>query len=213
MNLNKTKTEGTCLFPELAAAEMHSMLISEFHLTIGSNVLSQLSIHNQGKKALLPYCKPQNPQLPPLSASAGPMVVLLIMPFPKYWAITENPSFEFLTCWKNRSWLLEFCSKLLFISRTDLYSGAHSGHSFSLSPRQRWWNECIHMKWTAGRSRVNVHAVHLLSWKILAFVRRSWISFLIAKVSSCKIRGKRKDSYNEIECPQCAPERESYFYC
>nr|BAF01734.1 hypothetical protein [Arabidopsis thaliana] len=60
-----------------------------------------------------------------------------MIPFPKYSAITENPSFEPFTCWKNRSWSFEFCSKLLFISITDLYSGAHSGHSFSLSPRQR----------------------------------------------------------------------------
>lgn len=108
-------------------------------------------------------------------------------PFPKYSAITEKPSFELFTCWKNRSWSLEFCSKPLFISITALYSGAHSGHSFSLSPRQRWWKECIHIKCTAGRSRVKVQAVHLLSWKILAFVLRSWISFLIANVSSCTI--------------------------
>lgn len=56
MNLNCTKTEGTCLSPELAAAETPSMVISEFHLRIGSNSLSQLSIHNQGKQALLRYC-------------------------------------------------------------------------------------------------------------------------------------------------------------
>lgn len=118
---------------------------------------------------------------------AGPLLVLLIIPFPKYSAITENPSFELLTCLKNRSWFLEFCSKLLFISRTDLYSGAHSGHSFSLSPRQRWWNECMHIKWTAGSSSVKVQKLHLLSWKILALVLRSWISFLIVDVSSCGI--------------------------
>lgn len=131
------------------------------------------------------------PEVPlDLRAPVGPLVVvLLIIPFPKYSAITENPSFELLTSWKNWSWSFEFRSKLLFISMTDLYSGAHSGHSFSLSPRQRWWNECIHIKWTAGRSRVKVQAVHLLSWNILAFVLRSWVSFLIAKVSSCKIWG------------------------
>lgn len=132
--------------------------------------------------------KPQKPllddALPDLRPEVDPLLVLLMIPFPKYSAMTENPSLEFFTCWKNLSWSLEFCSKLLFISKTDLYSGAHSGHSFSLSPRQRRWNECMHMKCTAGRSRVKVHAVHLLSWKILAFVLRSWISFLIANVSS-----------------------------
>lgn len=139
--------------------------------------------------ALLTINRRQKPPieevLPACEVSVEGMLVLLMIPFPKYSAMTENPSFEPFTCWKKLSCSLELCSKFLFISRTDLYSGAHSGHSFSLSPRHLRWNECIHIKCTAGRSRVKVHAVHLLSWKILAFVLRSWISFLIVKVFSC----------------------------
>lgn len=150
------------------------------HIVV-TNIETKKQESNNAQRPLL------EEMLPDLGSLMGPLVVLLMIPFPKYSAITENPSFELFTCWKNWSWSLEFCSKLLFVSRTDLYSGAHSGHSFSLSPRQRWWNECIHIKCTAGRSSVKVQAVHLLSWNILAFVLRSWTSFLIANVSSCKL--------------------------
>ena len=51
--------------------------------------------------------------LPDLTVPVEPLLVLLVTPFPKYSSITENPSFELLT--------FEFCSKLLFISITDLY--------------------------------------------------------------------------------------------
>jgi len=51
--------------------------------------------------------KPQKPLLddafPDLRSEVDPLLVLLIIPFPKYSAMTENPSLEFLTCWKNLS--------------------------------------------------------------------------------------------------------------
>jgi hypothetical protein len=53
-----------------------------------------------------------------------------------------------------------------------------------LSPKHRWWNECMQRKWTAGRSRDDVHAVHLLSWKIRARDRSSWTSARMVAVSS-----------------------------
>jgi hypothetical protein len=42
---------------------------------------------------------------------------------------------------------------------------------------------------------VKVHAVHLLSWKILAFVLRSWTSFLIVCVSSCTKKKLNENPY------------------
>lgn len=168
----------------------HNFIVGEISHKVQSILVHFYQEKTSQAKHLLPYAHQKSPRglLSDLRMPrAVPLLVLLTTPLPKYSAITENPSFEFFTCWKNRSWSLPFCSKLLFVSKTDLYSDTHSGHSFSLSPRQRWWNECIHMKWTAGRSSVKVQAVHLLSWKILALVLRSCISFLIAAVSSCRI--------------------------
>lgn len=109
---------------------------------------------------------------------------LFKMPLPKYSAMTENPSSELRSDWKNLSWSFAFASRFRFISRTWRLAGAQTGHSFSLSPKHRWWNECMQRKWTAGRSRDDVHAVHLLSWKIRARDRSSWTSARMVAVSS-----------------------------
>lgn len=42
------------------------------------------------------------------------------------------------------------------------------GHSFSLSPAQPWWKECMHRKWTLGRSSATVQEEHFWCWKVLA---------------------------------------------
>jgi hypothetical protein len=127
----------------------------------------------------------QSRKSPHHTLSPGGTTVLLKIPLLKYSAMTENPSLDPLSCLKNKSWSLAFCSSFCLASKMARYSGAHSGHSFSLSPRQRKWNECMHMKCTAGRSRVKVQAVHLLSWNIFAFVFISQVSLLIKSVSSC----------------------------
>src|SRR3954465_8831893 len=47
------------------------------------------------------------------------------------------------------------------------YSGAHLGHSLSLSARQRWWKLWRHRKCTAGSERLEVQAWHLMPWKVV----------------------------------------------
>lgn len=76
-------------------------------------------------------------------------------------------------------------SRPRLVSSTLRLSAAHFGQSCSASPKHRAWNECMHMKCTAGRSRAAVHAVHLLCWKMRALVRSSVTSALIRLVSSC----------------------------
>lgn len=57
-----------------------------------------------------------------------------------------------------RAWSAADASSDRLISITVLFSGAHLTHSRSLSPRHRWWNECMHRKCTAGRSSGAWHA-------------------------------------------------------
>ena len=48
------------------------------------------------------------------------------------------------------------------MSRIDLKCGAHSGHSFSFSPKLRRLKEWPHTKWTAGSSNGAPLSAHLL---------------------------------------------------
>lgn len=48
------------------------------------------------------------------------------------------------------------------MSRIDLKCGAHSGHSFSFSPKLRKLKEWPHTKWTAGSSNGVPLSAHLL---------------------------------------------------
>lgn len=50
----------------------------------------------------------------------------------------------------------------LLMSRIDLKCGAHSGHSFSFSPKLRRLKEWPHTKWTAGSSNGVPLRAHLL---------------------------------------------------
>ena len=50
------------------------------------------------------------------------------------------------------------CTSARFTSAMARFSGAHTGHSRSFSPRQRVWKLCMHMKCAAGKSSVCVHS-------------------------------------------------------